>query len=356
MSDQNGTDELDAVYDYIQLIVCGLTLFVGAGGNILVLFIESRLKKKATVHDVFIVNLAAADLALVVIYMPMYITMYLNALSASPILCHLVIPVVTTTFITSIFTITSMAIQRCRVIINPWKRKMSQRRAKAWAAVTWILALVITLPYMVVNEPKDGLCVENWPTADLKRAYTGSLVTLQYALPLLIIAGCYVRMAVFIRNSRAQQTLKLYGIDQRSVSARKRKENWMIFKTVAVIVVAFAVSMLPAQVVWLLTDFADVVQYSWFARVNFAANILATLHSCLNPVIYGTVNTHFRREYAKCLARLCACADVAETGKSSGRHGQRQHGRGTLKARSGRGHIIESAATKEERTVGKVFL
>ena len=324
MSEQSSAEELEVVYAYIQLMVCAVTLLVGAGGNILVLSIVSRLKKKATVHDVFILNLAAADLALVAIYMPMYIAMYLNALVASPVLCHVAIPVVTTAFITSIFTITSMAIQRCRVIVNPWKRKMTQGRAKAWAAATWVLALLITLPYMVVNEPEGGECVESWPTADLKRAYTAGLVTLQYVLPLLITAGCYARMAAFIRNSRAKQTLSLHGIGQTSFSARKRKENWVIFKTVAVIVVAFAVSMLPAQVAWLLKEFAGhVLQDAWFARFDFAANILATLHSCLNPVIYGTLNKHFRRECAECVARLCACGNSHQNAEPrSGRHGK----------------------------------
>ena len=340
-----------SAYENATVIVCAFTLVIGTVGNALVLFIVGRQKRKQTVHDAFILNLAFADFIFVCIHMPLYMALYFDALSVSPFLCHVLVPVVTTAFIASIFTITSMAIQRCRVITNPWKRKMTRGRAIIWSAVNWVLALIITLPFMVVNKPRDGSCAEDWQTANLKRAYTTCLVALQYLLPLLIIVGCYVKMSIFLQNSRAQ----LISISRqgRTGGMKSRKENMVIFKTIAVIVIAFAVCLLPAQVLWVLTDFAsaEFVQQVWLAHFAFAANILATFHSCLNPVIYGTVNKHFRREYAKYLTFLCKCKSVDTDRNCSHcrqRRGSLQKGRNISTGTGNEKQTIESPAFREE--------
>ena len=136
----------------VQTSIFFLILAFGTVGNILVLAVEKgKRKKKRTPNDIFIINLAISDLLFLFVNVPSNVRNINRLLHGTPrpyslLYCAAVRPVVTMTFCVSIFTITTMAIYRCRVIVNPFKRKMKIRYALLCIAVTWVAAFLATLP------------------------------------------------------------------------------------------------------------------------------------------------------------------------------------------------------------------
>ena len=294
------------VSQWITLSLMIPTLLIGFLGNLLVLVIVAKKKRSQTPHDVFIFNLAVADFLFVNLTILPNIVGFFGLVSRYGFYCHCVFPTITATFLASIFHITSMAIQRCRVITNPWRSKMKRRTAIIWAVINWLCALIITLPLIIVVRPTIK-CFEEWPTAKHRKAYTAALVTLQYVLPLLVTAGCYVKMGLYLWRSRVQRTeVNVVG---EIVQRDNRSQNKEIIKTLSVIVITFTVTMLPLQISWLLLDFGNFKGQAWLNTLFGLSNALAMLHSSLNPIIYGTVSKRFRREYVLYLTHLCKCCN-----------------------------------------------
>ena len=134
----------------------------------------------------------------------------------------------------------------------------------------------------------NGICYENWPSINHRKAYTIALCILQFVIPLLIIGVAYARIGIYLRRS---------AVPQSSLPAlKRRKENIQVIKTLAMIVILFVICLLPGQIAWLLLDFGGQKESEIIQTIFKFADILDILHPCLNLIAYGLSNKHFRRE------------------------------------------------------------
>ncbi|XP_068739715.1 neuropeptide FF receptor 1-like [Montipora capricornis] len=283
------------------------TFVVGLIGNLLVLTVIAAKRTKKTVNDFFIMNLAVSDL-LLIFFLPIHIYGMFHSIPVNPFLCHFIFPLMTVSFFVSVYTLTSMAIHRCHVILNPFKQEMRQKSAMLWITLLWILSFINVLPLMIVTRPEQSSeCIENWPSLNHRRAYTATLFVLQYVLPLVVIAIAYIRIGLDLNRS-FQCCCKRKLADKTIENQARRRENFKVTKTLAIIVGIFAVCMLPSQVGWMLLDFGSEHQQKIAANVIFKFSLVLTVfHSCLNPLVYGSITKQFRRGYVKYLSYLCCC-------------------------------------------------
>lgn len=281
------------------------TFVIGLIGNLLVLIVIWAKRGKKTVNDLFIMNLAVSDLTLI-FFLPIHIYGMFHTLPVNAFFCRFIRPMMTVSFFVSVYTLTSMAIHRCHVILNPFKQEMRQKSAVLWIIVLWILSLTNVLPLMIVTKPKQSEeCVETWPSLDHRRAYTAALFVLQYVLPLAIIAVAYIRIGLDLNRSCPGRRGKKTPNGPKNQA--RRRENFKVTKTLAIIVIIFAVCMLPSQVGWMLLDFGSTHQQR-IAKVIFKFSLVLTVfHSCVNPLVYGSITNQFRRGYVKYLSYLCYC-------------------------------------------------
>ena len=264
------------------------SLILGFGGNSLVITVMSRKKQKRSIPRLFILNLAISDLSFIMIATLVTIYTYIGKIYQNSYYCLLLTPLLTIFYFVSIFTIFSMAVHRCRLITNPYRPKMRMRNAYIWIAAIWFSSLIIVLPLTVVSEANNGICYENWPSINHRKAYTIALCILQFVMPLLIIGVAYARIGIYLRRSTVPQC---------SLPAlKRRKENIQVIKTLAMIVILFVICLLPGQIAWLLLDFGGQKESEITQAVFKFANILDILHACLNPIVYGLSNKRFRRE------------------------------------------------------------
>ena len=280
-------------------------LIIGFGGNSLVITVIAGKKKERTIYDLLILNLGISDFGFIVVLTPIRIYSYINKIHQNLYYCRLLTPLVTTFYFLSIFTIASMAIYRCRLITNPYRPKMRKRSAYIWITVIWFSSLIIVLPLSVVSKTNNGICYEDWPSINHRKAYTIALCILQFVIPLLIIGVAYVRIGIYLWQSTVPQST--LSTSNKKKAQKRRKENVEVIKTLAMIVILFAICLLPGQIGWLLLDFGGQKESDIVKEIFKFSDILDSLHACVNPIIYGLLTEQFRREYVRYFSYCFKC-------------------------------------------------
>ena len=285
---------------YIAIIITGLI------GNSLVIIVISGKKNKRSVYDLLILNLGIADLSFIIFYMPLLIyQQYNNTIYKTVYYCRLVQPLLTIFYFLSIFTISSMAIHRCKLITNPYKPKMRKRGAYLWIVAIWMSSFIIVLPLSIVAKSEDGSCQEDWPSLNHRKAYTLALFILQFVLPLLVIAAAYLKIGVYLWRSAVPQSS--LSTSKKKRAQKRKKENIQVIKTLALIVILFAICLLPGQIGFLLWEFGDEQDQAIMNAIFKFADLLDCLHACVNPIVYGLLTEQFRREYIRYLSYCLSC-------------------------------------------------
>ena len=280
-------------------------LIIGFGGNSLVIAVIAGKKQERTIYDLLILNLGISDFGFIIVFTPINIYSHINKIYQNLYYCRLLIPLVTAFYFLSIFTIASMAIYRCWLITNPYRPKMRKRSAYIWIILIWFSSLIIVLPLSVVSQTYNGICYENWPSINHRKAYTIALCILQFVIPLLIIGVAYVRIGIYLwRATVPQITLPT---SKRKKAQKRRKENIQVIKTLAMIVILFAICLLPGQIAWLLLDFGGQKESEIAKEILKFSDILDSLHACVNPIIYGLLTGQFRKEYVRYFSYCFTC-------------------------------------------------
>ncbi|EDO40106.1 predicted protein [Nematostella vectensis] len=276
-------------------IVFYIFLFIfGTIGNLLVMVVI-KSRKKRSVNDFFIFNLAISDLTFVLVSLPFYTYELFLRFDKFGFYCKVVWPMMSVTLCVSIFTLTFMSVERCRAIVFPLKPRIKRTSVLIGLSTVWVASLVCILPLSIVTSAEGELCMERWPSEGHRKAYTIALFAIQYAIPLLIIAMAYITIAIKLVRTEVPDRTSVNNRGQ-IVKRQSRKENFHIIRTVAVIVSLFLVCMLPNQIAWLLYDFEGEEQAKLFWSF---AEALIFLHSCVNPVIYGSLTRQFREGYIR---------------------------------------------------------
>ena len=292
---------------FLEIVTIIIVVVIGLVGNIFVLIIVHRRNTRKTVHGIFVSCLAVADLVLLCFDSPVSILGKFEVANKKfNCRVHLVaVIVVTTGYNAGLFTITSMAVHRCHIVTHPWRPKLKRKGAIIWLSLIWLAAFILVIPLIVVNNlTENGGCEEVWPTPGHSQAYTASLVAIQYILPLLITATCYIRIWLFLKSRPVLPRASGLTSARETPGEETARESIVILKTVGVIVLLFLVLLLPTQVAWMLLDFRHISS----DELWFASDILTRLHSCLNPVVYGVMNKQYRRSYVIYFSRMLCCS------------------------------------------------
>lgn len=303
---------------HARIIVFSMTFFLGITGNTSLLLVIKK-KSKVSTNDLFIINLAFADLTLLLFSLPLNLLIF-EKINLPESFCRFVWPMMTVSNNVSIFTMCSMAVYRCRVIVYPLKPKIRRTVVLLWIMSLWVASFAVVVPLMVVAKSSTGgWCYEDWSSKKERQTYTACLAVIQYILPLMIITTAYIRIAFDLKFSLFSHLFKRRQTRYFPSSATRRKEDIHVIKTLAIIVILFAVFMLPGQIAWLLIDFGN-SKYRKMAVILFKFYDLSVyFHCCLDPIIYGALVKHIRREIIRMLLKafkFCSCCnEIARVNK-----------------------------------------
>ncbi|XP_032985729.1 neuropeptide Y receptor type 4-2 [Rhinolophus ferrumequinum] len=287
---------------------------VGVLGNLCLICVTIRHKEKANVTNLLIANLAFSDFLMCLICQPLTaIYTIMDYWVFGEALCKMSAFIQCMSVTVSILSLVLVALERHQLIIHPtgWKPSISQ--AYLGIAVIWLIACFLSLPFLAnsvlenvfhKNHSKalefladKVVCTESWPLDHHRVIYTTLLLLFQYCIPLAFILVCYVRI---YRRLRKQGQLFRKGTYS-AQAHQMRRINGILVAMVA----AFALLWLPLHVFNSLEDwYHEAIPVCHGNLIFLLCHLLAMASTCINPFIYGFLNTNFKKE-VKALVLTC---------------------------------------------------
>lgn len=287
---------------------------VGVLGNLCLICVTYRQKEKSNVTNLLIANLAFSDFLMCLICQPLTVVYtIMDYWIFGEALCKMSAFIQCMSVTVSILSLVLVALERHQLIINPtgWKPNISQ--AYLGIVVIWLIAFFLSLPFLANSVLEDVfhlnhsvaleflkdkvVCTESWPVDYHRIIYTTCLLLFQYCAPLTFILVCYVRIYLRLRKQRQVFNKGTYN----SRSWQMKRVNMILMAMVA----AFAVLWLPLHVFNSLEDwYHEAIPICHGNLIFLVCHLLAMASTCVNPFIYGFLNTNFKKEL-KALVLTC---------------------------------------------------
>ncbi|XP_057297883.1 delta-type opioid receptor-like [Hydractinia symbiolongicarpus] len=315
-------------FKVLIFIALTFTFFVGTVGNILVVHIIRKRKQKRSIH-LLTLNLAASDLIVLLIYLPMQMYTIHTELEwhFGKSLCRVSYSVNSCSVNASIGTLVAITRDRYVAVMDPIvAHKRATTFIKYWIIIIWSFSVIITVPLTAVVDAKVHhtmmICTEYWPNPNYENIYWISVFVLQFVLPLIFIAASYAIILVQLQKAQTPNELVCLNnnnedrnfASSRRITKRKKQQSRRL-KMSVVLVVAYAICVLPQHSVFFATTYGNLGTKSYGILIFITSNFLMLLNSALNPVIYGTLNDEMKRGFLKMLC--CEKYSLLESFRSS---------------------------------------
>ncbi|XP_058055298.1 neuropeptide Y receptor type 2-like [Anopheles bellator] len=313
----SGNEDIIYSSKLLQIVFCVLysSIFVlGVFGNVLVCYVVFRNKAMQTVTNLFITNLALSDILLCVLAVPFTPSYtFLGGWVFGKLLCHTLPLAQGCSVYISTLTLTSIAIDRFFVIIYPFHPRMKLSTCVTIIVLIWSFAILVTMPYGLYmrlhGEPANGTdsanpassamyCEEQWPSEDMRKTFSIVTSILQFVLPFLIMACCYVCVSIRLNDRARTKPGSKTSRREEADRDRKKRTNRMLISMVAI----FGISWLPLNLVNMCNDFySDINGWRFYNLFFFIAHLTAMSSTCYNPFLYAWLNDNFRKEFKQVL-------------------------------------------------------
>ncbi|NXF41714.1 BKRB2 protein, partial [Nyctibius bracteatus] len=301
------------VWKWLQDFQPGFLWFIfvlGAIENSFVLVVLCFHKSRCTVAEIYLANMALADLMLVCA-LPFWAINISNEFQwpFGLFLCKAVNIMSIMNFYSSIYFLTLVSIDRYLALVKTMSLGRMRRTvcAKWNSFVVWVCALLICSPAIVFRnlqyykEYNITACVLLYPASYWEPANNCLLNIVGFVIPLCVITYCTTQIIKALRSSELQK-LKLVQTERRATML------------VLAVLLLFIICWLPFQI----STFIDTIRYltpnsKCLEEINDIVTQVATYcafsNSCLNPVLYVIVGKHFQKKavefYKDLLPKRC---------------------------------------------------
>ncbi|XP_004634656.1 galanin receptor type 3 [Octodon degus] len=288
-------------------VVFALIFLLGTVGNGLVLAVllqpgPSAWQEPGSTTDLFILNLAVADLCFILCCVPFQAAIYtLDAWLFGALVCKAVHLLIYLTMYASSFTLAAVSVDRYLAVRHPLRSRAlrTPRNARAAVGLVWLLAALFSAPYLsyygTVRYGALELCVPAWEDAR-RRALDVATFAAGYLLPVAVVSLAYGRTLRFLWAA--------VGPAGAAAAEARRRATGRAGRAMLAVAALYALCWGPHHALILCF---------WYGRFAFspatyacrlASHCLAYANSCLNPIVYALASRHFRARFR----RLWPCA------------------------------------------------
>ncbi|XP_074125758.1 galanin receptor type 3 [Sminthopsis crassicaudata] len=284
-------------------VVFALIFLLGTVGNGLVLAGLLRPgQSKGSPTDLFILNLAVADLCFLVCCVPFQAVIYtLDSWPFGTFACKAVHLLIYLTMYASSFTLAAVSVDRYLAIRHPLRARALRTPRKAWAAIglIWLLALLFSGPYFsyywTVRYGRLVLCVPGWEDGS-RRALDLVTFAAGYVLPVAVVSLAYARSLCFLWAAVGPRS---------AASGARRRAQGRAGRAMLAVAALFGLCWLPHHVVILCFWFGH-FPFTWATYAcRLASHCLSYANSCLNPLVYALASKHFRKRFRHLCPSCC---------------------------------------------------
>ncbi|KAL1257404.1 hypothetical protein QQF64_010648 [Cirrhinus molitorella] len=289
-------------------IVC----LTGILGNSFVLLVFLLQGSRWSVPEIYLGNLALADLILLVC-LPFWAMNILNYFmwSYGEFMCKVVNLSITVNMYTSIYMLVMVNVDRYLALALTMKARWLRRKryAKVICVVLWLFGLGMGAPTAAMRKLKDipahqaVECYLDYPSMSWRVSHLLQLNLVGFALPFLVITFCCVNIVRALKRHR----------DNTYFEDRNDRKATIL---VCAVTLLFLFCWGPFHFVTfldLLCDLKVLDENEWFHFLNIGNQFsvyLAFSNSCLNPALYVCSGNYFKRKVSSIYKRRKRSSDV----------------------------------------------
>lgn len=295
-------DWLYAMQPAYMFIICVL----GILGNVFVLLVFCLHKKACTVAEVYLGNLAAADL-LLVSCLPFWAINIANGFvwPFGSLMCRLVNTGIRMNMFCSIYLLVLVSGDRFVALVHAMSRGRMRRPryAKLSCVAVWCLGLVLNIPTLHFRDTQHipelnvTACILKYPSTEVGLVCDVLLILLGFVVPLLVISYCTCKIV---------RALHVQVMERFNAENTERKATLLVL----VVLTAFLLCWVPFHLVTVL-DILLRLGALGGCHVETGVDIsnqictyLALSNSVLNPILYVLVGKNFRKKVKELTKQL----------------------------------------------------
>ncbi|KAL3853530.1 hypothetical protein ACJMK2_017067 [Sinanodonta woodiana] len=297
-------EEKDTMFLYVAVILMSFIIVVGCIGNLLVITVVKTTRKLQTASNIFVVNLSMCDLLYVTCVLPFNIYTYLqNGWFLSEHLCKFTGFLGYTLTGTTIITITLIAFNRYKLVhdIHSYKWTFQKKNMLFMIAFAWTVPVLLMIPPLTQvwgrfgYEHMLGIC--NLLLEYESQLFKLFLLIFRAGIPVVLITHFYIK--IFRTTRSSHRRLEKISSTVRSLETSNHRKEMHLTKMMITIFLVFIVSYFPCTITGMI-DWNHVLS----RRFHMFCAISTYIGSAVNPLIYGLMNSQFRRAYRRL---LCCC-------------------------------------------------
>ncbi|KAM8974956.1 cholecystokinin receptor-like [Pelodytes ibericus] len=349
---------------WVRILLYCIIFLLSIFGNTLIIIVLVMNKRLRTVTNSFLLSLAVSDLMVAIMCMPFtLIPNLMGNFIFGEVICRTAAYFMGLSVSVSTFNLVAIAIERYSAICNPLKSRVWQTRSHAYKviAATWILSIIIMIPYPVYNiivpfdkekNRKGYQCRMVWPNRHVQQAWYVLLLTFLFFIPgvVMIVAyglisrelyrgiqfemdlnkeakahkngmatdvasisgattptcdegdGCYIQVAKR-RNTMEMSTLTpscCTKMERARInnSEAKLMAKKRVIRMLIVIVAMFFICWMPIFVANTWKAFDEMSAYRALTGAPISfIHLLSYTSACVNPLIYCFMNKRFRKAF-----------------------------------------------------------
>ena len=291
-----------------------LTFLIAVFGNSFGLFVVLK-KSSRRVTNIFIANMAIADLLLTITAMPYsVIFIYSGGLwfggKLGIVTCKMLSYAIPISIVASVLTILFISFERFYAVFFPLQEAIFQR-PKILSTMIWVLSFALMLPYVffsyVAFDPVTNgyYCDLGMLSNDLDERYRIfkifhiSLFVIMYALPLFITIIIYTLICCTLVRR------KIPGNMTDSNRAVVEKSRRKVVRLLVVICVVFALCWFPTYINHFFLFVRPDKKHKLPPVVISVFFWIGHANSAINPCLYILLNDGFRKALFALLRNLC---------------------------------------------------
>uniref|UniRef100_A0A3P9JHE6 G-protein coupled receptors family 1 profile domain-containing protein n=1 Tax=Oryzias latipes TaxID=8090 RepID=A0A3P9JHE6_ORYLA len=260
--------------------------------NVFVLLVFCLHKKPYTVAEIYLCNLAAADLFLTC-FLPLWAVNVYNKFqwTLGKQFCKAFYVGIFMNAYCSIYFLALVSVDRYFALVHPLSHETLRTpfHARISCLVVWILGFLLSIPSLIYRDVKRSHgCILNYQNSTAPVSIESNIFIFSFIIPIIIISLCTISI--------------LRALSKRSKSVNVKKSKTKTTSLILSVLLAFLICWIP----YFLTQILDVFRENkiltdpvFIYGLEICKQIfpcLAVFNSVLNPCLYVLVGKRFRRK------------------------------------------------------------
>ena len=293
----------------VETIVLVLICAGALTGNVMLFVLIAKTPALQTKGNVFILNLAVADLLVAVANMPITIaTVIADGWILGKDVCLTSGFFTLLTFVASCMALTMISVNRYHAICHwtAYHHKYTNRRCAVYIGIVWGTTIGLSLPPFFGWAKFDfdegqSYCFADW---NLSKSYTLFMIAACLFGPIIVMSYCYIKIYKFKKESRirvqaaagdnSSSELHVVTTARELVSTATARSDRKLTRTIMTLIVVFALCWSPFAIIMILQVFFDVQVPRW---ADLGSLVLGYMNSFCNVFVYNATNKTIRQGY-----------------------------------------------------------